>query len=203
VNWLRNTGAIGNLQPNPPANLVGIGRGSPALRKVSVLLLSLAFLLAFQVGSAFADSKLDETISKVIGVKYNWGGTTTSGFDCSGFTGYVFKKLGIELPRTSRDMSKRGKKVARDDLRPGDLVFFNTDGKGVSHVGIYIGDGKFAHASRKPGVTITSLSQEYYADRYLGARRVMDTDTYQEVAAEADTVAEPDVTEQPAAQEAE
>jgi cell wall-associated NlpC family hydrolase len=165
------------------------------LRKVSVLLLSLAFLLAFQVGSAFADSKLDDTIAKVIGVDYDYGGTTTSGFDCSGFTGYVFKKLGVNLPRSSKEQFSRGKKVARNDLRAGDLVFFNTSGHGVSHVGIYVGDGKFAHSSTSKGVTISSLSDDYYAHRYLGARRVMDTDTYQEVATDPDAVAEADATE--------
>lgn len=146
-------------------------------------------MLAFQVGSAFADSKLDNTIGKVIGVDYDYGGTTTGGFDCSGFTGYVFKKLGISLPRSSKEQFQRGKKVARDDLRAGDLVFFNTSGHGVSHVGIYIGDGKFAHASVTRGVTIDSLSADYYVKRYIGARRVMDTDTYQEVATDPDVAA--------------
>jgi cell wall-associated NlpC family hydrolase len=160
------------------------------LRKVSILLLSLAFLLAFQVGSAFADSKLDNTIAKVIGVDYDYGGTTTSGFDCSGFTGYVFKKLGITLPRTSKEQYARGKKVARDELRAGDLVFFNTSGSGISHVGIYVGDGKFAHSSNSKGVSITSLSMDYYAKRYVGARRVMDADTYQEVATDPDVAEE-------------
>ncbi|WP_276357869.1 C40 family peptidase [Cohnella caldifontis] len=159
------------------------------MRKFTVMLLSLAFLLAFQVGSAFADSKLDETISKVIGVDYDYGGTTTSGFDCSGFTGYVFKKLGIELPRSSKEQFKKGQKVAKADLRPGDLVFFNTDGHGVSHVGIYVGDNKFAHSSTSKGVTITSLDESYYAKRYVGARRVMDTDTYQEVATDPEVAA--------------
>ncbi|MDB4867575.1 MAG: NlpC/P60 family protein [Cohnella sp.] len=159
------------------------------MRKFYVFLLSLAFLLAFQVGSAFADSKMDNTIQKLIGIDYNYGGTSTSGFDCSGFTGYVFKKLGVDLPRSSRDQFAIGKKVAREDLRAGDLVFFNTNGRSVSHVGIYVGNNKFAHSSTSKGVTITSLSDNYYVDRYLGARRVMDSDTYQEVATEPQTVA--------------
>jgi cell wall-associated NlpC family hydrolase len=177
--------------------------GVTALRKLSVFLFSLAFLLAFQVGSAFADSKLDDTVNKLIGIDYDYGGTTTSGFDCSGFTGYVFKKLGIFLPRTSKEMFNwdEGKKVARDDLRAGDLVFFNTNGSGVSHVGIYVGNNKFAHAASK-GVSITSMDENYYAKRYLGARRVMDTSTYKKFATEpkvveavADVVTEvPDVT---------
>lgn len=154
------------------------------MRKVSVFLFSLAFLLAFQVSSAFADSKLDDTVDKLIGIDYDYGGTSTSGFDCSGFTGYVFKKLGINLPRTSRDQAAKGKKVARDSLRAGDLVFFNTSGSGISHVGIYVGDNKFAHSSSSKGVTISGMDDSYYAKRYVTARRVMDADTYQEVAIE-------------------
>jgi cell wall-associated NlpC family hydrolase len=132
---------------------------------------------------------MDNTIQKLIGIDYDYGGTSTSGFDCSGFTGYVFKKLGLDLPRSSRDQFVIGKKVAREDLRAGDLVFFNTNGKSVSHVGIYVGNNKFAHSSTSKGVTITCLSDSYYVDRYLGARRVMDSDTYQELATEPQTVA--------------
>lgn len=156
------------------------------LRKLPVLLLTLVFLLNFQVGSVFADSKLDEHIDKVTGVKYSYGGTTVKGFDCSGFTQYIFKKLGIELSRSSNSQAKEGKRVAKSDLREGDLVFFNTNGKGISHVGIYIGDGKFAHASTSRGVTIDALESKYYAPRYVTARRVMDTATYQAVATEQD-----------------
>lgn len=156
------------------------------MRKVSVFLLTLAFLLAFQVSSAFADSKLDNTVDGLIGIDYDYGGTTKSGFDCSGFTGYVFKKLGINLPRTSRDQATKGKKVARDSLRAGDLVFFNTSGKGISHVGIYVGNGQFAHSSSSKGVTISLMSDSYYSKRYVTARRVMNTDTYEEVATEQD-----------------
>jgi cell wall-associated NlpC family hydrolase len=159
------------------------------LRKVSVILFSLALLLAFQVGSVFADSKLDQTVEKLIGIDYDYGGTTTKGFDCSGFTGYVFDKLGIDLPRTSRDMFSwdGAKKISKDDLRAGDLVFFNTSGNGVSHVGIYVGNNKFAHAASK-GVTISSLDESYYAKRYLGARRVMDNETYKKFATEPEVV---------------
>jgi len=156
------------------------------LRKLSVFLLSLALLLAFQVGSVFAadsssTSKLDDVVHKLIGIDYDYGGTTTDGFDCSGFTRYVFKKFDIDLPHSSKEQYKTGKKVLRADLRPGDLVFFNTSGNGVSHVGIYVGDGKFAHSASR-GVAISDLDETYYAKRYIGARRVMDTDTYQAVA---------------------
>ncbi|WP_375140465.1 C40 family peptidase [Cohnella herbarum] len=155
------------------------------MRKVSMFMFSLAVLLAFQVGSAFADSKLDKSVAPLIGTDYKYGGTTTSGFDCSGFTGYVFNELGIDLPRSSRDMFswEKATKIADDELRAGDLVFFNTSGSGVSHVGIYVGNNKFAHAASK-GVTITSLDESYYAKRYLGARRVMSDGTYEKVATE-------------------
>ncbi|QMV42542.1 C40 family peptidase [Cohnella cholangitidis] len=159
------------------------------MRKVSVFLFSLALLLALQVGSAFADSKLDKSVDDLIGIRYDYGGTTKSGFDCSGFTGYVFNELGIDLPRTSRDMFswEKATKIATEDLRPGDLVFFNTSGNGVSHVGIYVGNNNFAHAASK-GVTITSLDESYYAKRYLGARRVMSDETYKKVATEPEAV---------------
>lgn len=155
------------------------------MRKVSVFLFSLAILLAFQVGSAFADSKLEKTFEPLIGIDYKYGGTTTKGFDCSGFTGYVFNELGMDLPRTSRDMFnwEKGTKVEREDLRAGDLVFFNTSGDGVSHVGIYIGNNKFVH-SASAGVHITSMGDKYYANRYLGARRVMSDATFEKWATE-------------------
>ncbi len=165
------------------------------MRKFSVVLISLAFLLAFQTGSAFASSTLDDTISDLVGTDYKYGGTTTNGFDCSGFTSYVFKKLGLELPRTSKEQYKTGQKISSDELRPGDLVFFNTSGDGVSHVGIYVGKGKFAHSSTSKGVTLTSMSDSYYEQRYLGARRVMDTETYQAVAMDPEIAAKEEESE--------
>lgn len=150
--------------------------------KIAAIFLGLALLLAFQAGSAFADSKLDTVVDSVYGTAYQTAGTTSKGFDCSGFTMYVFKQFGITLPHSSYDQSKLGQKVAKDDLRAGDLVFFNTSGKGVSHVGIYVGDGKFAHASSSKGVTISSLSDSYYVKRYMSARRVMNTASYEKYA---------------------
>ncbi|WEK54478.1 MAG: C40 family peptidase [Candidatus Cohnella colombiensis] len=152
------------------------------MRKVSIMLFALAMMLVFSAGSAFAESKLDTEISKLIGVKYKSTGTTTNGFDCSGFTMYVFNKLGIKLPHASKSQATLGKKVAKDDLREGDLVFFNTNGKGISHVGVYVGDGKFAHASVRLGITINKLSDKYYVNKFVTARRVMDADTYESVA---------------------
>jgi cell wall-associated NlpC family hydrolase len=153
------------------------------LRKACVAA-ALGLVMAFSIGggSAFADSKMDSVISKTIGVAYKTGGTSTAGFDCSGFTTYVFKKVGLSLPRTSKAQYNVGTPVAKSKLRSGDLVFFNTLGNGVSHVGIYVGNGKFAQSSSSYGVTITSLSQSYWANRYVGAKRVMSTSSYQAVA---------------------
>jgi len=142
----------------------------------------MALALTIGTGSVFADSKMDSVIDRTIGVTYKTGGTTTNGFDCSGFTRYVFLKLGMTLPHQSTSQYKMGTAVSKSQLRPGDLVFFNTFGKGVSHVGISVGSGKFAHASSSRGVIVSSLSESYYAKRYVGAKRVMSTSKYQAAA---------------------
>ncbi|WP_240353230.1 C40 family peptidase [Cohnella algarum] len=139
------------------------------------------FVAVFFTGAstAFASqSKLDNAINEVLGTPYKWGGTTVKGFDCSGFILYIFNQFNTELPRTSKDQSQIGTKVEKEDLRPGDMVFFNTDGKGVSHAGIYIGEGKFAHSSSSKGVSISKLSDSYYEKRYVTARRVVSDETY-------------------------
>lgn len=148
-------------------------------KKLAAAVMSFAIVFAVGAGSAFADSKMDKVIDDVLGTKYRTGGTTTNGFDCSGFTMYVFKHLGINLPHQSGSQFTMGTSVSRSDLRAGDLVFFNTSGSGVSHVGIYVGDGKFAHASTSRGVVVSSLSESYYVNRYVGAKRIMSSDTYQ------------------------
>lgn len=110
----------------------------------------------------------------LLGIKYVYGGSTTKGFDCSGFVSYVFKHFGITLERASKDMGRYGETVKKSDLQPGDLVFFDTNGglNGINHVGIYIGNSKFIHASSGNGrkVTISSLSDSYYSKTYMRAR---------------------------------
>lgn len=120
--------------------------------------------------------KITSLAKKKLGKRYVWGAEGTNVFDCSGLTQYVCKKNGITLPRRAIQQSKVGKRISRKDLKKGDLVFFDTSKrkKGyVNHVGIYIGNNKFIHASSaKKKVVITSLSKNFYSQRFKGARRV-------------------------------
>jgi cell wall-associated NlpC family hydrolase len=120
-------------------------------------------------------SKMMREISKYMGVPYVLGGSTLDGMDCSGYTSTVYKNsINKPLPRTSSEQSKLGIHVGLQDLKFGDLIFFNTTGESTSHVGIYLGDDLFAHASVSLGVTISSLQSSYYAKRYETARRIVD-----------------------------
>ena len=108
-----------------------------------------------------------------LGKPYVYGASGPNSFDCSGLTQYVYNRFGVGLTRTTYTQVNQGVKVDRSNLRPGDLVFFNTQGS-ISHVGIYIGDGDFIHAPRtgKP-VMISSLSDGYYSSKYATARRIL------------------------------
>ncbi|WP_144509540.1 C40 family peptidase [Bacillus sp. FJAT-22090] len=140
---------------------------------LSILLVTAPFAGNTEAASSVDSKELVATAKNLIGIKYRGGGTTTAGFDCSGFVGYVYNDLGVSLPRTASGMHASGSKVEKSDLISGDLVFFNTSGKSVSHVGIYIGDGKFIHSSTSKGVKIDKLSDPYYwGKRYVGAKRV-------------------------------
>lgn len=155
------------------------------MKKTASFVLTCAIAFSAFTGSASAATKLDNVVDELIGTDYKYSGTTTSGFDCSGFTSYVFDKFGIELPRRSVDQAEIGTKITKDELRPGDLVFFNTSGKGISHVGIYMGDGKMAHSSTSHGVIIGSIHDSYYSKRYVTARRVLGQEQYTAIATEA------------------
>ncbi|CAM4451844.1 C40 family peptidase [Paenibacillus phoenicis] len=149
------------------------------MRKLILSTLGAALIFSASATSSFASSaKLENEVDKVVGTPYLYGGTTVAGFDCSGFILYVFDKFNLDLPRTSKSQAKEGTPVDQDKLRTGDLVFFNTDGKGISHAGIYIGDNKFAHSSSSKGVRISSLSESYYKERYVTARRVVSEQSY-------------------------
>jgi cell wall-associated NlpC family hydrolase len=125
-------------------------------------------------GSVTTGAGLRPIAERYLGVTYVFGGTTPNGLDCSGLVYLVYQELGLQLPRTSRLQYQVGAEVAREDLLEGDLVFFNTTGQGVSHVGIYLSDGDFINAASNPGkVLISNLSESYWDKRYLGARRVI------------------------------
>jgi len=108
------------------------------------------------------------------GTRYRYGGTNKKGIDCSALTGLLMGTVfAIKLPRTARDQYNECEKITRDDLQEGDLVFFNTRG-GVSHVGVYLYDGYFVHASTNNGVIISNLSENYYDNRFIGGGRFFD-----------------------------
>ena len=117
-------------------------------------------------------SSLTRNALRFIGVPYVFGGTSTHGFDCSGYVQHVFAMLGQHLPRTA-DMQYAAGRAIDGTMIAGDLVFFQTYEPGPSHVGIYLGDGKFVHASSSHGVTVSALSEGYWRARYLGAKRIV------------------------------
>ncbi len=117
-------------------------------------------------------SPVVQSAAEFLGHPYRFGSAGGS-FDCSGFVRTVFAKIGIELPHSAREQFSLGERVGRDELEPGDLVFFHTYRHSASHVGIYVGDDKFVHAATRGGqVQVDSLDEAYYARRYLGARRL-------------------------------
>lgn len=121
--------------------------------------------------SATIATSLTRSAMRFIGTPYVFGGTRTSGFDCSGYVQHVFAMLGMHLPRTADAQFDAGRHIARS-IEPGDLVFFHTYAPGASHVGIYLGHSKFIHSSSTRGVAISSLHNAYWAPRYLGAKRI-------------------------------
>lgn len=133
--------------------------------------------------AAIAGADIVSIAKKYLGVRYVYGGSSSSGFDCSGFTMYVLKQLGYSLPHSATSQwNSVGEHVDRSDLQPGDLVFFCdpaiSKGKACSHVGIYIGDGQIIHAASGSSsgrkVRINSLSEKYYSSYYKGAKRIIE-----------------------------
>ena len=146
---------------------------------------SVASQLANTVTSSVVDGteSLINNAMQLIGVRYRWGGNTPqSGLDCSGFVRYVFNDtFGFLLPRKSAQMSQVGLEIRKDELRPGDLVFFNTMRHAFSHVGIYVGENKFIHApSKGKTIRVDDMNQSYWVKRYNGARRMEGSESMSE-----------------------
>jgi lipoprotein Spr len=118
---------------------------------------------------------LGRIIDRYLGKPYAGQDETQKGFDCSEFVGTVFEEYAsIHLPRTTENLFKAGRKIEPGDLFFGDLVFYDTGGKGVSHVGIFVGFGEFVHSSSTSGIVISSMDDKYYKKRFIGARRVLE-----------------------------
>lgn len=154
------------------------------MRKFQFTFMWLAFLPA---AICQANDSLMDSVQKraapllsalnMIGTPYKYGSSNPEkgGVDCSGLVRHVYKESeGINLPHNAREISEKGEQVAKDELKPGDLVFFNTLKKPFSHVGIYAGDGKFVHSSssRTRKVQLSDINQSYWAQRFNGARRI-------------------------------
>jgi cell wall-associated NlpC family hydrolase len=124
--------------------------------------------------SGNGDSSVVGTAIAYRGTPYRYGSTGGGSFDCSGFTRFVYSRKGVSLPHSAKEQFNQGHGVSRGDMKPGDLVFFHTVTSGISHVGIYAGNGKFVHASsrRSGGVRVDRLDSGYYSGAFRGARRV-------------------------------
>jgi cell wall-associated NlpC family hydrolase len=144
------------------------------VEEASAVQLKYAVLMNTEVESLPSKTLL-ENVDQWYGVRYRTGGNTKSGVDCSGFTVAVYATVyGINLPRVSREQYRISRKISTTELQEGDLVFFNTNGSGVSHVGIYLGNNKFIHASVSRGIMVNGLFEPYYLKRYYGAGRIDD-----------------------------
>ncbi len=139
---------------------------------IAVLLISVAPFMTTQA-SASTGNEIVNYAKALQGVRYQYGGTTPSGFDCSGFTSYVYKKAGTVIQRTAAAQYGQGTSVSKSNLQAGDLVFFNNLGRGVTHVGIYIGNSNFISAESE-GITTSSINDPYYWGKYyVGAKRII------------------------------
>ncbi len=130
-----------------------------------------------QSAIAYNKANILKNAKKHLGEDYVWGGTTPGAFDCSGYMQYIYKKEGVSIPRTAYQQSKVGKEVSRFALKKGDLLFFLTDksrGIPITHVGMYIGEGKFIHAaSKRQGIIISSLEKSRYRKLFVKATRII------------------------------
>ena len=185
-----------------PNNIVSLFRATPVRKKISRSFgfLALCFTsISFQPATALCEGTAEALVTtpatsesstesfaampslfngvrQYFGTHYRFGGQTPAGFDCSGFVRFMFgKTFNMQLPRSSREMAAIGNKVEKNELQPGDLVFFQTKGRRINHVGIFIGDNRFAHASTG-GVRINKLLDQYYNLHYACASHLITTE---------------------------
>lgn len=152
-------------------NIIDYYNGRSAESEISAVQVKYSILLNTEVEN-LQNKELLEGVDVWYGTRYRMGGTTKKGIDCSAFVGAVYASVfGISLPRTARDQYKTAKRISRTELQEGDLLFFNTRG-GISHVGIYLQNNKFIHASVSKGVTVDDLFEPYYIKRFVAAGRI-------------------------------
>ena len=152
-------------------NIIPVNSNFNVIEKCSALQFKYAMLINMEVEN-LTNTTLYNFIEEWWATRYHYGGTDKSGIDCSAFTGKVLTNIyGIVTPRTSVEQYAVSEKISRENLKEGDLVFFNTRG-GVSHVGVYLGNNFFVHSSVKSGVTINSLMDDYYGRKFIGGGRI-------------------------------
>lgn len=141
----------------------------------AVMFLTISPLVSVKTEAASIEEDIVQYGQQFMGVPYVWGGTTPNGFDCSGFTQYIYKnEAGISIPRTTDQQYQIGTSVAKSDLQPGDLIFYaNTYKKGISHVGVYAGNNMVLNATTSRGVDLVSMDNPYWGPKYAGAKRVI------------------------------
>ncbi len=165
------TGINDGVKETEMLNLL-LEKPASKVEMASPVQLKYALLLDTEVESLPSKSLL-ETVDEWYGVRYRRGGNTKTGVDCSGFTSAVYAAVyGITIPRVSREQYRVSQKISLTELEEGDLLFFNTTGRGVSHVAVYLGNSRFIHASVSKGVMVNSIFENYYVRRLIGAGRI-------------------------------
>lgn len=173
-----HSGSLNAVPVEPQFSAMNIPGKTPVVESATSLHFKYALLMNTEVESLPSQALL-EAVDDWYGVRYRLGGTTKSGVDCSAFTMSVYAAAyGMTIPRVSREQYQQARKISTTELKEGDLVFFNTRGRGVSHVGIYLGNNKFAHASVSNGVMVSDLFESYYLQRFMGAGRIEGNHTY-------------------------
>ena len=152
-----------------------MARSFRLIRRIAWVAVALLMQLAVAPAEAAEEVPAEVVLRALalVNAPYRYGGRTPAGFDCSGFVGYVFAETtGLTLPRRSEEIRRLGESLTADQLAAGDLVFFNTLGRPFSHVGIYVGDGRFVHAPARRGrVRVERIDDPYWTSRFNGARR--------------------------------